>query len=249
MEPEPYFRLAAALAAGLALGLERELRGHPAGIRTHVLVAVGAVAFTLAGSYGFADVTPGPNGDPSRIAAQVASGIGFIGAGAILRTGASVKGLTTAATLWLAASVGVLAGSGLYLLVVLATAAVLLTLIALPWLRSLGRARRTARFRIRCVPGNTALPAVIRVLSSCGAQIRTIDVLPQPQKDRLMITVDTDFPRTQRAEVVAARLSAQDEVTGVKARERGAERTPASARAALGRGARVGARRPARGRS
>src|SRR4051794_24455104 len=105
-------RIGVAMLAAVLLGLEREVRGHPAGIRTHALVAVGAALFTIAGAYGFSDLPRGPNVDPARVAAQVASGVGFLGAGAILRQGFGVRGLTTAATLWLAAALRGAAGGG-----------------------------------------------------------------------------------------------------------------------------------------
>src|SRR3954453_12189819 len=117
------------MIAAVLVGLEREVRGHVAGSRTHALVAVGAALFTIAGAYGFTDVPHGPNVDPARIAAQVASGIGFLGAGAILRQGLGVRGLTTATTLWLAAALGVASGAGAYPAVAICTAIVLLVLI------------------------------------------------------------------------------------------------------------------------
>src|SRR5947209_16104021 len=98
------------------------MRAHAAGVRTHALVAVGAALFTVAGAYGFADVPHGSNVDPARIAAQVASGVGFLGAGAILRQGIGVRGLTTAATLWLAAALGLASGAGAYDAALLGTA-------------------------------------------------------------------------------------------------------------------------------
>ena len=124
-------RLGVAALAAVCIGLERELRGHPAGVRTHALVSVGAALFTIAGAYGFSDVPHGPNVDPARIAAQVASGIGFLGAGAILRQGMGVTGLTTAATLWIAAAVGVAAGAGAYAAVIVGTAVMLALLVVL----------------------------------------------------------------------------------------------------------------------
>src|SRR4051794_33290597 len=124
-------RLGVAALAGLTLGFERELRARAAGLRTHSLVAVGAALFTIAGAYGFADIPRGPNVDPARIAAQVASGIGFLGAGAILRQGLGVRGLTTATTLWLAAALGVASGAGAYPAVAVCTAVVLLVLVVL----------------------------------------------------------------------------------------------------------------------
>ncbi|MFL6139285.1 MAG: MgtC/SapB family protein [Frankiaceae bacterium] len=124
-------RIAVAAGAAVLLGLEREIRGHPAGVRTHALVAIGAALFTLAGAYGFADVPRGPNVDPARIAAQVASGVGFLGAGAILRQGLGVRGLTTAATLWLAAAIGVTSGAGAYPAVGVGTVVVLIVLVGM----------------------------------------------------------------------------------------------------------------------
>ena len=103
-----------AIAAGLcaAVGLERELRGQPAGIRTHAVVGIGSALFTIAGAYGFDDLSV--SSDPGRIAAQVASGVGFLGAGVILRRGTAVRGLSTAATFWAVAAVGTAAGLAEY---------------------------------------------------------------------------------------------------------------------------------------
>jgi uncharacterized membrane protein YhiD involved in acid resistance len=106
-------RVAVAGVLGAFLGLERELRGHVAGIRTHALVAIGAAMFSIAGAYGFTDLDA-PTADPTRIAAQVAAGIGFVGAGAVLRSGTSIRGLTTAATLWVSAAIGVAAAAAAY---------------------------------------------------------------------------------------------------------------------------------------
>src|SRR5699024_8199498 len=108
---EVLIRLAIATALCGLIGLERELRGHPAGLRTHAIVGIGAALFTIAGAYGLGDIKP--EADPTRVAAQIASGVGFLGAGVILRHGLDVRGLTTAATLWLAAAVGLAAGAGM----------------------------------------------------------------------------------------------------------------------------------------
>jgi uncharacterized membrane protein YhiD involved in acid resistance len=115
-------RLLVAGVLGTVVGLERESRGRDPGSRTHALVALGAALFTVAGAYGFSDVPRGANVDPARLAAQVATGIGFIGAGAIIRSGFSVRGLTTAATLWVSAALGVAAGAGAYVPAIAATA-------------------------------------------------------------------------------------------------------------------------------
>lgn len=118
--------LLAAVLGGL-IGIEREIREHTAGFRTHILVAVGAAAFTMASSYGL----EGTDFDPNRISAQVVTGIGFLGAGAIIRYGVSVRGLTTAASLWTVAAVGLLAAQGFYSAALITTAVVILSLYAL----------------------------------------------------------------------------------------------------------------------
>jgi putative Mg2+ transporter-C (MgtC) family protein len=110
--------LGTALLLGMALGLERQLRQHPAGLRTNTLVSVGAALFV---SLSFL-VT---RGDPTRIAGQVVSGIGFLGGGVILREGLNVRGMSTAATLWCSAAVGTLAGGGLRLEAAIGAAAIL----------------------------------------------------------------------------------------------------------------------------
>jgi putative Mg2+ transporter-C (MgtC) family protein len=106
-------RLFGAAGLGAAVGFERELHGHPAGIRTHLLVSVGSALFTVLSIYGFPS-TPGAPVDPTRIAAQIVTGIGFLGGGAILKEGLNVRGLTTAASLWSVAAIGMAAGAGVW---------------------------------------------------------------------------------------------------------------------------------------
>ncbi|MFA5890743.1 MAG: MgtC/SapB family protein [Actinomycetota bacterium] len=138
------FRLLVAGVLGALVGLERELRDHPAGLRTHTLVSVGACLFTLVSVYGFL----GPAGtsvagiDPTRIAAQVVVGIGFIGGGAILRHGGSVRGLTTATSLWVTAAVGLAVGFGFYVGAGTAVGIVLVSLALKPVERRLQRPGR-----------------------------------------------------------------------------------------------------------
>ena len=104
-------RLMLAAVLGGAIGAERELNDQPAGLRTHMLLTTGACLFTLISAYGF-----GRGTDPSRLAAQIVTGIGFLGGGAIVRDGLTVKGVTTAASIWATASVGVAIGAGSYVL-------------------------------------------------------------------------------------------------------------------------------------
>ena len=106
-------RVLAAILLGGVVGFEREFSDQPAGFRTHILVSLGAMLFTVVGAYGLAQFSADAiNFDPTRVAAQVVSGIGFLGAGAILREGLNVKGLTTAAALWVTAAIGVAVGLG-----------------------------------------------------------------------------------------------------------------------------------------
>src|ERR687889_647850 len=116
-------RLGLALVLSAAIGLERELRQKSAGFRTYTLVGLGAALFSVAGAYGFQEELGGPGvpRDPSRVAAQVVTGIGFIGGGLIFVRRDAVRGLTTAATVWLAAAVGMAAGAGLPVLAAGAT--------------------------------------------------------------------------------------------------------------------------------
>ena len=110
------FRLFLAIILSGIIGFERELHGRPAGLRTHVLVAVGAALVMLVSIDGF-----GGSGDPARLAAQVVSGIGFLGAGAIIRDGSDIKCITTAATLWIGGMIGLACGNGYYIGAVVAT--------------------------------------------------------------------------------------------------------------------------------
>ena len=122
-------RLLVAAGLGLAIGFEREIHGHPAGLRTHMLVALGSALFTVLSIDGFLDKAAGTAlVDPTRIAAQIVSGIGFLGAGAILKDGIVIRGLTTAASLWATSAVGMAAGAGEYVIGAVAAAVILVSL-------------------------------------------------------------------------------------------------------------------------
>ncbi len=122
-------RLLAAVIAGGIVGVEREMTGQPAGLRTHALVSLGAALFTGV-SLLYSE------GDQLRTVAALATGIGFLGAGAIVRSGATVQGLTTAASLWVTAAVGLAAGTGLYLLVAASVVLMLIVLRGFAWLKT-----------------------------------------------------------------------------------------------------------------
>ena len=134
---EPLLRMLVALLLGAAVGWEREMQRQPAGFRTHALVGLGAAIFTVVSAFGF----PGPLSDPTRIAAQIVTGIGFLGGGAILHYRGNVRGLTTAASLWAVAAVGMAAGAGLYVVAVGGAALVIVTLEAFDWVEGYAQKR------------------------------------------------------------------------------------------------------------
>jgi putative Mg2+ transporter-C (MgtC) family protein len=135
------FRVFIALVIGLALGFERELRGGPAGLRTTGLVTAGACLFTGLGLIPFGRAV-----DPTRLAAGIVTGVGFLGAGSILRQGGDVIGLTTAASIWIAAAIGMAVGFGYYTTAIVSSVLVLLTLIGLRWVEvRFFRSRRNRR--------------------------------------------------------------------------------------------------------
>jgi putative Mg2+ transporter-C (MgtC) family protein len=127
MQLELGLRMTLGLVLGAIIGFERELHRQPAGFRTHSLVALGAALFTIVSAHGFV----GPLVDPTRIAAQIVSGIGFIGAGTILQHRGSIRGLTTAASLWSVAAIGTAAGAGLHVMAVVGTMLILVVLALL----------------------------------------------------------------------------------------------------------------------
>ena len=123
---EILIRLILSAIMGGSIGIEREANNRPAGLRTHILVSVGSTLIMLVSIYGFKG-----EGDPARLAAQVVSGIGFLGAGTILRTGNSIKGLTTAASLWVCAGIGLAIGAGYYFGGIVTAVIVLISLVLL----------------------------------------------------------------------------------------------------------------------
>jgi putative Mg2+ transporter-C (MgtC) family protein len=208
---ESLLRLALAAVLGGLIGVERELREREAGLRTHLLVALGSALFTIVGAYGFHDFLESGQSvvraDPTRIAAQIVTGIGFLGAGAIIRQGFSVRGLTTAATLWVVAAVGLAAGAGYYSAAVITTA---LVLIALYPLRILAY-QILRRFRAEDGRLLVELPAghppgeVIDEIEKAGARIGGVDV--SQEGDRRRLELDVVLPRDTPPARLVARIA------------------------------------------
>jgi putative Mg2+ transporter-C (MgtC) family protein len=147
---ETLLRLAVAAALGGVIGLERELDEKAAGLRTHMLVSAGSALFTLVSAYGFSDILALSGSqvlvrlDPSRIAAQIVTGVGFLGAGVIFRQGFTIRGLTTAASLWLVAAIGMASGAGYWAGAVLATVVGVISLRPLEWVKARAIPQRAA---------------------------------------------------------------------------------------------------------
>lgn len=160
---ELVLRLLVAGGLGSLIGAERERLVWAAGLRTHMLVSVGACLFMIVSAFGFADILGTPNVvlDPSRIAAQVVSGIGFLGAGSILLRGDVVRGLTTAASLWTVAAIGLAVGGGLYLAAIAATIVILVILAGIkPLERRLQQRSQTYQLVIKATHGKLPMGAI-----------------------------------------------------------------------------------------
>ncbi|WP_072334374.1 MULTISPECIES: MgtC/SapB family protein [unclassified Paenibacillus] len=177
------------LAAGLGglIGLEREWSNHAAGFRTHILVCIGSAAIMLLSIYGFSEFANEYNVrmDPARLAAQVISGIGFLGAGAILRTGSTVSGLTTAASIWVVAAIGLCVGAGFYYGAALATVLVLLSLFVLnKWERYLMRHRRNHEIVILIYDRPGVLGKIATMFGEQSVQIVNVKMKPDDSQDK-----------------------------------------------------------------
>ena len=198
---EGLLRLFVAAALGGAIGLERELRERQAGLRTHLVVSVGAALFTLVSAYGFTDW--GVRVYPTRIAAQIVTGIGFLGAGAIIRQGLSVRGLTTAATLWLVAAIGMAAGAGYWEGALIATFGAIITLGPLRTIayRFLTRFRPALdRLLVEIPAGGSPVP-IIDAIERQGGHVVSLDVAQEG--DRRSIAVDLQLVAGSAPAVVA----------------------------------------------
>jgi putative Mg2+ transporter-C (MgtC) family protein len=200
-------RLGLAAALGGVIGFERELRDREAGLRTHMLVCLGSALFTIVSAYGFREfLTSGDQvirADPTRIAAQIVTGIGFLGAGAIIRQGLSVRGLTTAATLWVSAAIGIAAGAGYYSGAVVGT---VVTLVALWPLRLVAGKlfeylRPEERDLIVELKPGARVTQLLDSLEQEEARIENFQI--EDELDRRIVTLTLDTPTEQLIATVA----------------------------------------------
>lgn len=167
-------RLGLAVLFGGLVGFEREFHNRPAGFRTHILVCVGSALIMMVSAYGFAE---GAGADPSRIAAQVVTGIGFLGAGTILQQRGSIRGLTTAASIWVVSGIGLAVGVGFYLGAATATFVVLISLLFLGRIdRAILSQRRVRHLQIRAVDQPGLMGRVAGALGDLKLNIRKVEL-------------------------------------------------------------------------
>lgn len=189
---EMLWRLALAAGLGSVIGIGRERLQWTAGLRTHMLVCVGSALFALVSAFGFAEVLGLPHVvlDPSRVAAQVVSGVGFLGAGAILFRRDKIRGLTTAASLWTVAAIGLAVGCGLYVPAVGGTALIFAILAGLkPLERRFWRSRGGSEIVLVVERELASLAVVQSELTSAGIAIRTVVIEPGEVEGEDQITV------------------------------------------------------------
>jgi len=214
--------LLVALGLGAAIGLERQWRQRLAGLRTNTLVALGAAAFVV-----FSIGTPG-EASPTRVAAQVVSGIGFLGAGIIFREGFNVRGLNTAATLWCSAAVGVLSGAGAFLLAAVVAGLVILTNLALrplaalvnrqPWLAPETDSAYAITILCRAPQEAHVRALLLQGLASAGLRLRGLDSHDLEEADKVEIAarVHADQRADRTLEQIIGRISLEPGVTAAR---------------------------------
>ena len=174
---EIFLRLLCAMVVGLIIGTEREYTHRPAGMRTHILVALGSCAVMITGELIFVEYKAyGAMPDPARLSAQVITGVGFLGAGTILREGPSVKGLTTAASLWSVACLGIAAGAGYYMVAIAGMIFIFVTLTIFEALQKLMLRNRHSfqDYIVDTVDVVSALETVNQLSAQCSCELSQI---------------------------------------------------------------------------
>lgn len=197
-------RLLVSFLIGGLIGIERERQQRPAGLRTHILVSLASCLFAMLSIY-----AAGDSHDPARIAAQVVTGIGFLGAGTIMRYGSSVRGLTTAASLWMAAALGLAAGFGWYVAAALAAALAFVALVLMKLVEDrLGRPQAPERMRVgvNAVPGHDPLPAILQTVRAAGGDIRQVRFGPEALEDGLHLILSLSLPAGTNQQVIVRML-------------------------------------------
>lgn len=183
--------LAAILAA--VIGVEREIKNRAAGFRTHIIVSVGACLIMLIGIDAIGDISSDRARDAARIAGQVVSGIGFLGAGTILQKKNGVSGLTTAATLWLSGAIGLAVGIGYYEGAIIATVICLITLVSLKGISDLINKKTTKSYIMVFDTSNFNQKSFYEFTQEEGVEVRKIDIIDEDMDDKSMIESTLSF--------------------------------------------------------
>jgi len=210
---EVVFKLALSAILGGLIGLERESLNRPAGLRTYTLVCIGSTLAMIVSIDIYLQFYQTVNADPGRIAAQVVSGIGFLGAGTIMKEGATVRGLTTAAGLWVAACIGLAVGAGLYVPAIATTAIVLFVLIYFIKFEESFTGRREFKGLVMIVedrPG--AVGQIGTMLGNLGVLIKNIQLTRQETGNKLEVELLLDIPSYLSVEDVVTELSSLEVV-------------------------------------
>lgn len=216
-----FLRLLCAMAVGLIIGTEREYTHRPAGMRTHILVALGSCAVMITGELIFMEYKAyGAMPDPARLSAQVITGVGFLGAGTILREGPSVKGLTTAASLWSVACLGIAAGAGYYVVAVAGMIFILITLTVFETLQKLMlRNRHSYRdYILDTTDVAIVLDAVNQLSAECSCEVSHISA-QHLAEDSYRLTFRATFGRgntKSRRTTFFQKLAANSATTAVQ---------------------------------
>jgi putative Mg2+ transporter-C (MgtC) family protein len=205
MDPAIPIRLILAAIFGGIIGLEREVRDKPAGLRTNILICVGSTLFMSLSTR----VAQLLGGDPTRIAAQIISGIGFLGAGAVLHSHGFVLGLTTAATIWVVAGVGMALGSGMYGVATFVTAMSLVTLYFLSYVEDRIQGRKSYSYALVVSDLNQALASINRVLQESSVSAASFNFKKRAENYRVWFTLV--IPRDTNSKIIQ-RLSEVPEI-------------------------------------
>lgn len=208
-------RVLVGAALGAVVGLERERHDQPAGLRTHMILVIGAtLAMVLSVNLGYLFARPGTPADPARLAAQVISGIGFLGAGAILRYGFTVKGLTTATSLWTMAIVGMTVGAGYYLIGVVTTVLMLVVLTLLNILENRFVRRSVSRFlSIEAGYKKGVVKSIRHIVEEFADSVASFTIQKSIKDKRMRIQIVAQISRDQKLEDLVDELS---DVSGVR---------------------------------
>ena len=213
---EIIFKLALACILGAMIGLERESLNRPAGLRTYTLVCVGSALAMIVSIDIYMQYYQTVNADPGRIAAQVISGIGFLGAGTIMREGASVRGLTTAAGLWVVACIGLAVGAGLYIPAVATTILILFVLIYFIRFEQFFTGLREYKGLVMVVedrPGQVG--AIGSILGDMGVLIKNIQLNHMENEDNLEVELLVELPSGMKISDVIEELSSMKELKSI----------------------------------